>query len=101
MIIIRSKTRTPKPESTSNVYDKTLSVFRPLWKNIFLKPLIVLFFLLQIALFIVLVMVLPLVWYSDYRLNGWLALGWAIVMIYVAGIVGTFWFRVYDRSDLL
>lgn len=84
-----------------DVYDRTLYFLRPLWKNMFLKPLMVLFFLLQIALFVVLIMVVPMMWYSDYHLNGWLALGFALVMIYAAALVGTFWFRVYDRSDLI
>lgn len=82
-----------------DVYEQTFDVFSGLWKHLLLKPLIVLFFIVQVVLAIFFALMCPIYLYTSSGWPFWGSTAYTLIVAYVTFLLGYFWFRVLDESD--
>ncbi len=79
-----------------SIYVRLHDVFRRWWRNIFLQPLIVAFFVVQVAVAFCAIFLGPFV-LAFWDVNGWLIGLYCIVVVYAIILSFVFWVRVGER----
>lgn len=79
-----------------SIYVRLYDVFRRMWRNIFLQPLIVAFFVAQVVVAFCALIFGPIV-LAHWGVNGWLIALYCAVVVYVITISFVFWVRVGER----
>ncbi len=89
-------TRKERDPYGPSIYRRTYDRLGAVWENIFMKPLVVLFFLAQVVATFLLAFVLPMAMGLDWGVNGWLILLYEVVVLYGVFLLAAFWVRTIE-----